>query len=143
MHLRKNYTKNVDLKQRRKGGGFEDLLVSIKFWIIKHQLIFTVYFSHQIGIIIRLTISKLDRFSAEQKVLVILFLPQEIRERNKLDASICEAPLYSVFRKSTFRLIQPTANSIFGTNHVSGVQLLTRLRVGFSYLKKHKFKHNF
>ena len=84
MHLRKNYTKNVDLKQRRKGGGFEDLLVSIKFWIIKHQLIFTVYFAHQIGIIISLTISKLDRFSAEQKVLVILFCLRKLENETNL-----------------------------------------------------------
>ena len=104
MHLRKNYTKNVDLKQRRKGGGFEDLLVSTKFWIIKHQLIFTVYFSHQIGIIIRLTISKLDRFSAEQKVLVILFCLKKLENGTNLMSQSVKLLCIQYFAKALLDL---------------------------------------
>ena len=70
-------------------------------------------------------------------------MPQKIREWNKLDTSICQAPSYSVFRKALFNFIQPTAISTFGTNDVSGSKLLIRLRVGFSHLRDHKFKHNF
>ena len=69
-------------------------------------------------------------------------MSQAIREWNKLDTSICQAPSYSVFRKALLDFIRPTANSTFGTN-VSGLKLLTRLRVGFSHLREHKFKHNF
>ena len=54
----------MDLKQWRGGGDFEDFVVFMKFGIIKQQFIFIVYFPHQIGIIIHVTISKLDRFSA-------------------------------------------------------------------------------
>ena len=61
---------------------------------------------------------------------------------NKLDTSICQAPSYSVFRNALLDFMQPTANSTFGSN-VSGLKLLTRLRVGFSHLRQHKFKHNF
>ena len=68
------------------------------------------------------------------------FLPLTIREWN---TSICQAPSYSVFRKALLDFIRPTANSTFGTNDVSGLKLLTRLRVGFSHLREHKFKHNF
>ena len=107
------------------------------------QVIFTVYCPHQIGIIKHVSIPKLYRFSAEQKLLVILFFPQIIWEWNKLDTSICQAPSYSVFRKALLDFIRPTANSTFGTNDVSGLKLLTRLRVGFSHLREHKFKHNF
>ena len=71
------------------------------------------------------------------------FLPQTIREWNKLDTSICQAPSYSVFRKAHLDFIRLTANSTFGTNDVSGLKLLTRLRVGFSHLREHKFKNNF
>ena len=70
-------------------------------------------------------------------------MPQAIKEWNKLDTSICQAPSYSVFRKALLDFIRPTANSTFGTNDVSGLKLLTRLRVGFSHLREHKFKHNF
>ena len=71
------------------------------------------------------------------------FLPQTIREWNKFDNSICQAPSYSVFRKALLDFIRPTANSTFGNNGVSGLKLLTRLFVGFSHLRKHKFKYNF
>ena len=125
------------MRQWRRGGGCEDFVVFIKFWIIKHQLIFTVYFPHQIGIIIHVSIPKLDRFSAEQKLLVILFLSQTIREWNKLDASICQASSYSVYPKALLGFIWPTANSTFGTNDVSGLKLLTRVSVGLSHLRKH------
>ena len=60
-----------------------------------------------------------------------------------IDTSICQAPSYSAFRKALLDFIRPTANSTFGTNDVSGLKLLTRLRVGFSHLREHKFKHNF
>ena len=71
------------------------------------------------------------------------FLPQTIREWNKLDTSICQAPSYSVFRKGLVDFIRPTPNSTFGTNDVSGLKLLIRLRVGFSHLREHEFKHIF
>ena len=70
-------------------------------------------------------------------------MPRTIREWNKLDTSIYQAASYSVFRKALLDFIRPTANSTFGTNDVSGLKLLTRLRVGFSHLREHKFKHNF
>ena len=89
---------------------------------------------------IHVSIPKLDRFSAEQKLLVILFC---LIQWNKLDTSICQSPSYSVFHNVLLDFMQPTANSTFGSNDVSGLKLLTRLGVGFSHLREHKFKHNF
>ena len=34
-------------------------------------------------------------------------------------------------------------NSVFGVANKYGIKLLTRLRVGLSHLKEHKFRHNF
>ena len=45
--------------------------------------------------------------------------------------------------KALLDFVRPTANSTFGTNDVSALKLLTRLRVGFSHLRKHNFKHIF
>ena len=70
-------------------------------------------------------------------------MPQTISEWNKLDTSICQAPSYSVFRKALLNFIQPTANSTFGINDISGLKLLTHFRVRFSHHREHKFKHNF
>ena len=86
--------------------------------------------------------SKIRQIFCRKETFSNYFLSQTIREWNKLDTSICQAPSYSAFRKALLDFIRPTANSTFGTN-VSGLKLLTRLRVGFSHLREHKLKHNF
>ena len=87
--------------------------------------------------------SKIRQIFCRTETFSNSFLPQTIREWNKFDTSICQAPSYSVFCKTLFDFIRPTANSTFGTNNPSGLKLLTRLRVSFSHLREHKFKHNF
>ena len=39
--------------------------------------------------------------------------------------------------------MRPGANSVFDIHHPLWIKLLTRLRLGFSHLHKHKFKHCF
>ena len=41
------------------------------------------------------------------------------------------------------KFIRPTANSIFGCHNPIGVKLLTRIRLGLSQLREHKFKRSF
>ena len=41
------------------------------------------------------------------------------------------------------KFIRPSPNSIFNCHHPKGVKLLTRLRLGLSHLRDHKFKHSF
>ena len=39
--------------------------------------------------------------------------------------------------------IKPTANSVYNCHNPTGIKLITRLRLGLSHLREHKFKHNF
>ena len=87
--------------------------------------------------------AKIRHIFSRTETVIISFLPQTIREWNKLATSICQVPSYSVFCKTLLDFIQPTVNSTFGTSDVSGLKLLTRLLVVFSHLREHKFKHNF
>ena len=48
-----------------------------------------------------------------------------------------------LFKKCILEFIRPKANSIFNINNPMGLKYLTRLRLVFSHLKEHKFKHNF
>ena len=41
------------------------------------------------------------------------------------------------------QFIRPSPNSIFNCHNPKGVKLLTRLRLGLSHLRDHKFKHSF
>ena len=40
-------------------------------------------------------------------------------------------------------VIRPVGNSMYGIYDTFGVKLISRLRLGFSPLREHKFRHNF
>ena len=71
------------------------------------------------------------------------FFPFCINEWNNLDENIRNLPSISTFKTAILKFLRPTANSIFNVIDNKGVVLLNRLRVGFSHLKEHKFRHNF
>lgn len=71
------------------------------------------------------------------------FFPFCLSEWNKLDCHIRDLPSVSAFKKAIYAFFRPVPNLIFGVNDNYGLMLLTRLRVGFSHLKEHKFRHNF
>ena len=66
-----------------------------------------------------------------------------VREWSQLDQSIRNCPTISGFRLQLLRLVRPTKKSIFGVHDIEGVRLLTRLRVQFSDLREHRFRHRF
>ena len=70
------------------------------------------------------------------------FFPFCIGEWNKLDSHIRDLPLLQSFKKAIFNFIRPSPASTFHVNH-KGLKLLNRLRVGFSHLREHKFRHGF
>ena len=45
--------------------------------------------------------------------------------------------------KGNLQIIRPEKRSTFKVSDLNGIKLLTRLRVKFSDLRKHKFRHNF
>ena len=50
---------------------------------------------------------------------------------------------YTAFKNSLLSFIRPKQVDTFGIHNPIGIQLLTRLRLGFSHLNEHKFRHNF
>ena len=70
------------------------------------------------------------------------YIPLTIIEWNKLDQDISNAESHALFRKHLLGFVRAVANNIFNVHNAKGIKLLTRLRVGFSHLKEHKFRHN-
>ena len=66
-----------------------------------------------------------------------------MREWNQLDESIKVSPTVPVFKGELMSLIRPQKRSLLGFHNIEGVLLLTRLRVEFSNLREHRFRHNF
>ena len=71
------------------------------------------------------------------------FFPFCINEWNNLDENIRNLPSISSFKTAILKFFKPNANSVFSVTDKKGVVLLNRLRVGFSHLREHKFRHNF
>ena len=71
------------------------------------------------------------------------FLPFTLNEWNKLDSDIKNIDSHALFRRKFLTFIRPLGNHTYGIYDQLRVRLLNRLRLGFSHLREHKFKHNF
>ena len=72
-----------------------------------------------------------------------MFFPSTVIEWNNLDLKIRNSKAFSAFKKSILKFIRPSSNSIFHCHSPKGIKLITRLRLGLSHLREHKFRHNF
>ena len=66
------------------------------------------------------------------------FYPYCIKAWNNFDPAIRNLPKISPFKKALQQLTRPKKKDLFGMNDRVGVNLLTSLRVDFSYFKLHK-----
>ena len=71
------------------------------------------------------------------------FYPYCISQWNVLDGRIRDLPSVSTFKKAIFEFLRPKPSPVFGARDNKGVVFLNRLRLGFSHLKEHKFRHGF
>ena len=71
------------------------------------------------------------------------YFPYCVREWNQLDPQIKSQPSVSLFKKELIELIRPNKRSVYKVVDLMGVQFLIRLRVKFSDLREHRFRHNF
>ena len=87
--------------------------------------------------------SHIPRIESKHNVFKNSYIPSTIIAWNKLDHNIRNAKSYTLFRKHRLSFIRPEPNNIFNVHNAEGIKLLARLRVGFSHLTEHKFRHNF
>ena len=71
-----------------------------------------------------------------------LFFPPTISGWNKFDWKIRDSESLSIFKKNFLSFIWPCV-SIFDTHNSCEIKLLTRLRLGLSHFRYHKFSHCF
>ena len=71
------------------------------------------------------------------------YFQNSMREQNLSDETIKNSSAVSVFRRELVRLVRPSKESYFGIHDIEGIRLLTGLRVHFSDLREHKFRHKF
>ena len=71
------------------------------------------------------------------------FFPSKIIEWNNLDPTLRNSKSFVVFKNSILKFIRPSPSNVFNCNNYKGIRFITRLRLGMSHLREHKFKHNF
>ena len=71
------------------------------------------------------------------------FFPYCVSEWNKLGPELRNSLSISKFKKGLLPFIRPKDNSVYKVHDPIGIKLLTRLRLNFSHLREHKFRHNF
>ena len=71
------------------------------------------------------------------------FFPSTIIEWNNLHSSVRNSENLALFKKRILAFIRPSANNTFHCINPNDLKLITRLRVGLSHLRFHKFKHSF
>ena len=82
-------------------------------------------------------------FTPRTDLFSFSFFPYTVRTWNVLDPSIRNLPSLSAFKNSLFKFIRPSPSSTYSVHHPLGIKLATRLRMGLSHLREHKFRHNF
>ena len=66
-----------------------------------------------------------------------------VHEWNLLDISIRSCQTISEFKRKLIQWVRPPKRSVFNIHDLKGIKLLTRLRVEFSDLRNHRYRHNF
>ena len=71
------------------------------------------------------------------------FFPSPLKDWFSLDVSIRNSESIAIFKSRLVSFIRPSQSNVYNIFDPSGLKLLTRLRLGFSHLIEHKFRHNF
>ena len=61
----------------------------------------------------------------------------------QLDSNICNLDSYNVLKKHILKFIRPSPNSVFECHNPKVIKLLSRITLGLSHLREHRFKHSF
>ena len=71
------------------------------------------------------------------------FFPYTIKSWKNLDNEAKSKPSVQSFKKYLNDFIRPLGHPVFEIRDIFGIKLLTKIRVGFSDLRDHRFNHNF
>ena len=75
--------------------------------------------------------------------LILTYFHNTLFEWNLLGDEIKNSISLSQFKSKLLKIIRPEGNSVYNISDIEGVRLLTKLRLRFSVLNEHKFRHNF
>ena len=87
--------------------------------------------------------SNIPTFYCRTDCFKYYFFPSTLKDWFNLDASIRISESIAIFKSRLLSLIRPFQSNVYNIFDPIGLKLLTRLRLGFSHLNEHKFRHDF
>ena len=87
--------------------------------------------------------NKMKTLSGRTKAFNSSFYPYSIKQWCALSDEIRNIVSVNKFKETTISFIRLKENSVFAIHDTKGLKLLTRLRLNFSHLNEHKFRHGF
>ena len=87
--------------------------------------------------------NNIKRFRTTTENVKQSFFPFCVNEWYKLDISLRKAENIKPFKSMLKDFFNLKQKSLFAIHDLAGVKLLSRLRLKFSHLNEHKFRHNF
>ena len=85
----------------------------------------------------------ITQFNIKHNFFKNSFFPSVIAEWNKLDSDIRNLNSLSLFKSRILKFMQPNPNRIFNCHNPKTIKYLSRIMLGLSHLREHKFKHSF
>ena len=85
----------------------------------------------------------MNNFRGGTKVFESSFCPCCAKESGNLSEEPRNIDSRKTFRLSILNFVRPRENSVFAVHNITGLNLLTCLRLNFSHLNEHKFRLNF
>ena len=89
------------------------------------------------------TQKRIKTFPARNKTFESSFFPHCAEAWGNLSEELRNINSINTFKTSIINFVRPRETSVFEVHDIKGVKLLTRLRLDFSHLNEHKFRHNF
>ena len=71
------------------------------------------------------------------------FFPSALSDWFQLDAAIRNSESIAIFKSRLLSFIRPIQSDVYNIFDPIGLKFLTRLRLDFSHLNEHRFRHNF
>ena len=87
--------------------------------------------------------SNIPTFYCRTDCFKYYFFPSTLKDWFNLDASIRISESIAIFKSRLLSLIRPFQSNVYNIFDPIGLKLLTLLRLGFSHLNEHKFRHDF
>ena len=84
----------------------------------------------------------IKNFSGITKAFDLSFFPPCAKEWGNLNAKLRNINSINMFKSSILNFVRRRENLVFAIHDINGLKLLTRLRLDFSHLNEHKFRHN-